>query len=177
MIMRAVVVLCWKLGPALAAGNIVVLKTSELTPLSTFRLSPLPVEAPGFPDGVVNIVDGYGTTAGQAISESMIIDKVVFTGSSLIGHRIMEAAAKSNLKKVSLELGGKNLSIIFDDVDLEQIVKWTAHGVSYIAYTIVRPYLLSFCMNHGQARTYGSRIFVHAGIYDKFLKMFTAHVS
>jgi hypothetical protein len=78
------------------------------------------VEAPGFPDGVVNMVDGYGTTAGQTISESMIIDTVAFTGSSLIGRGIMEAAAKSNLKKISLELGGKNLSIIFDDVDLEQ---------------------------------------------------------
>ncbi|KAJ8582105.1 ALDH-like protein [Rhizopogon salebrosus TDB-379] len=138
-----------ELGPALTAGNILVLKTSELTPLSTFRLCPLLVEAPGFPDGVVNIVDGYGTTAGQTISESMIIDQVAFTGSSPIGHRIMEAAAKFNLKKISLELGGKNLSIIFDDVDLEQIVKWTS----------------------------GSRIFVHAGIYDKFLKKFTAHVS
>jgi acyl-CoA reductase-like NAD-dependent aldehyde dehydrogenase len=113
-------VLCWKLGPALAAGNIVVLKPSELTPLSTFRLCPLLVEAPGFPDGVVNIVDGYGTTAGQVISESMIIDKVAFTGSSLIRRGIMEAAAKSDLEKISLELGGKNLSIIFDDVDLGQ---------------------------------------------------------
>ncbi|KAJ8580022.1 putative 1-pyrroline-5-carboxylate dehydrogenase [Rhizopogon salebrosus TDB-379] len=151
--------LSWKIGPALAAGNTVVLKPSELTPLTALRLCPLLVEA-GFPDGVINIVTGYGSTAGQAISESMIIEKVAFTGSTLVGRKIMEAAAKSNLKKVTLELGGKSPSIIFDDVDLEQTVKWVAHGIF---------------MNHGQACTAGSRIFIQAGIYDAFLKKFTDH--
>ncbi|KAG1733659.1 putative 1-pyrroline-5-carboxylate dehydrogenase [Suillus paluster] len=151
--------LSWKIGPALAAGNTVILKPSELTPLTALRLCPLLVEA-GFPDGVINIVNGYGSTAGQALSENNIVDKVAFTGSTLTGRKIMETAAKSNLKKVSLELGGKSPSVIFDDVDLEQTVKWVAHGIF---------------MNHGQACTAGSRIFVQAGIYDEFLKRFTAH--
>jgi aldehyde dehydrogenase (NAD+) len=166
--------LSWKIGPALAAGNTVVLKPSELTPLTALRLCPLLVEA-GFPDGVINIVTGYGSTAGQAISESMIIEKVAFTGSTLVGRKIMEAAAKSNLKKVTLELGGKSPSIIFDDVDLEQTVKWVAHGILYVRLFIVEPYSPSFSMNHGQACTAGSRIFIQAGIYDAFLKKFTDH--
>ncbi|KAG2366983.1 putative 1-pyrroline-5-carboxylate dehydrogenase [Suillus spraguei] len=151
--------LSWKIGPALAAGNAVILKPSELTPLTALRLCPLFVEA-GFPDGVVNIVNGYGSTAGQALSQHMMVDKIAFTGSTLTGRKIMEAAAKSNLKKVTLELGGKSPSIIFDDVDLQQTVKWVSHGIF---------------MNHGQACTAGSRIFVQAGIYDKFLKAFTEH--
>ncbi|KAG0697387.1 putative 1-pyrroline-5-carboxylate dehydrogenase [Suillus ampliporus] len=151
--------LSWKIGPALAAGNTVILKPSELTPLTALRLCPLIVEA-GFPDGVVNVVNGYGSTAGQALSENNIVDKIAFTGSTLTGRRIMETAAKSNLKKVTLELGGKSPSVIFDDIDLEQTVKWVAHGIF---------------MNHGQACTAGSRIFVQAGIYDKFMKKFTEH--
>jgi aldehyde dehydrogenase (NAD+) len=117
------------------------------------------VEA-GFPDGVINIVNGYGSTAGQALSEHMTVDKIAFTGSTLTGRKIMEVASKTNLKKVTLELGGKSPGIIFDDVDLEQTVKWVSHGIF---------------MNHGQACTAGSRIFVQAGIYDKFLKAFTEH--
>lgn len=151
--------LSWKIGPALAAGNAVILKPSELTPLTALRLCPLFVEA-GFPDGVINIVNGYGSTAGQALSEHMTVDKIAFTGSTLTGRKIMEAASKTNLKKVTLELGGKSPSIIFDDVDLEQTVKWVSHGIF---------------LNHGQACTAGSRIFVQAGIYDKFLKAFTEH--
>lgn len=151
--------LSWKIGPALAAGNAVVLKPSELTPLTALRLCPLFVEA-GFPPGVINIVNGYGSTAGQALSENMIVDKIAFTGSTLTGRKVMEAAAKSNLKKVTLELGGKSPSVIFDDVDVEQTVKWVAHGIF---------------MNHGQACTAGSRIFIQAGIYDEFLKKFTEH--
>jgi len=120
--------LSWKIGPALAAGNTLILKPSELTPLTALRLCPLFVEA-GFPDGVINVVNGYGSTAGQAISENMIIEKVAFTGSTIVGRKVMEAAAKSNLKKVTLELGGKNPSIIFDDVELEQTVKWVGHGI------------------------------------------------
>ncbi|OJA09451.1 hypothetical protein AZE42_02624 [Rhizopogon vesiculosus] len=153
--------LSWKIAPALAAGNTIVLKPSELTPLTALRLCPLLVEA-GFPDGVINIVSGYGSIAGQAISENMIIEKVAFTGSTLVGRKVMEAAAKSNLKKVTLELGGKSPSIIFDDVDLEQAVKWVGHGIF---------------LNHGQACTAGSRIFVQEGIYDAFMKKFAEHAS
>ena len=166
--------LSWKIGPALAAGNTIVLKPSELTPLTALRLCPLLIEA-GFPDGVINIVNGYGTTAGQAICENMTIEKVAFTGSTLTGRRVMEAAAKSNLKKVTLELGGKSPSIIFDDVDLKQTVKWVAHGILYVPCMIVEPYSPSFSMNHGQACTAGSRIFIQAGIYDEFMKKFAEH--
>jgi aldehyde dehydrogenase (NAD+) len=130
--------LSWKIGPALAAGNAVILKPSELTPLTALRLCPLFVEA-GFPDGVINIVNGYGSTAGQALSEHMAVDKIAFTGSTLTGRKIMEAAAKTNLKKVTLELGGKSPSVIFDDVDLEQTVKWVSHGILYVACIITEP--------------------------------------
>jgi len=153
--------LSFKLGPALAAGNAVIVKPSELTPLTALRLCPLFVEA-GFPDGVINVVSGYGSTAGQALSEHMDVDKITFTGSTLTGRKIMETASKTNLKKITLELGGKSPSVIFDDVDLEQTVKWVSHGIF---------------MNHGQACTAGSRIFVQAGIYDRFLKAFTEHAS
>jgi len=132
----------WKIGPALATGNTIVLKPSELTPLTALRLCTLIVEA-GFPDGVVNVVTGYGNTAGQAISENMIIEKVAFTGSTLVGRKIMEAAAKSNLKKVTLELGGKSPSIVFDDVDMEQTVKWVAHGILYVTFILAGALLTS----------------------------------
>ncbi len=120
--------LAWKLGPALATGNAVILKPSEFTPLSALRVADLIVEA-GFPPGAVNIVNGYGHTAGQAIAEHMDIEKVAFTGSTLVGRKIMEYAAKSNLKNVTLELGGKSPNIILDDADLDQAVAWAAHGV------------------------------------------------
>ncbi|KAJ7071267.1 aldehyde dehydrogenase domain-containing protein [Mycena amicta] len=147
----------WKLGPALATGNTVVLKPSEFTPLTALKMCSLIKEA-GFPDGVVNILVGYGNTVGQAISEHMDIQKIAFTGSTLVGRKIMAAAANSNLKNVTLELGGKSPNIIFDDADLDQAVAWAAHGVFW---------------NHGQACCAGSRIFVQAGIYDKFLAAFT----
>jgi aldehyde dehydrogenase (NAD+) len=146
-----------KLAPALACGNTVVAKPSEFTPLSALYLCTLIREA-GFPPGVVNIVPGYGDTAGQAVSESMIIDKVAFTGSTLTGRKIMEAAARSNLKKISLELGGKSPSIIFDDADVDQAVKWAINGIF---------------MNQGEICIAGSRIYVQAGIYDDFLQKFT----
>ncbi|GLB45581.1 putative aldehyde dehydrogenase [Lyophyllum shimeji] len=114
------------------------------------------------PPGVVNILTGYGNTVGQAISTHMRIDKVAFTGSTLVGRKVMEAAAKSNLKQVTLELGGKSPNIIFNDADLEQAVNWSAHGIFW---------------NHGQACCAGSRIFVQAGIYDEFLKRFTARAQ
>lgn len=113
----------------------------------------------GFPPGVVNIVNGYGATVGETISRHLHIDKVAFTGSTLVGRRVMKAAAETNLKDVSLELGGKSPNIIFDDCDIDQAVSWTVHGIFW---------------NHGQACCAGSRIFVHAKIYDEFLAKFTA---
>ncbi|KAF4610319.1 hypothetical protein D9613_010285 [Agrocybe pediades] len=148
----------WKIAPALATGNTIVLKPSEFTPLTAIRMCGLIKEA-GIPDGVVNIVTGYGQTVGAAISAHMKIEKVAFTGSTLVGRKIMEAAAKSNLKTVTLELGGKSPNIIYDDADLEQAVNWAAHGIFW---------------NHGQACCAGSRIFVQAGIYDKFMEKFVA---
>ena len=113
----------WKLAPALATGNAVVLKPSEVTPLSALKLAELVKEA-GFPDGVFNVIVGYGATAGQAITEHPGIGKVSFTGSTLVGRKVMETAAKTNLKRVTLELGGKSPTIVFDDADLEQSIKW-----------------------------------------------------
>ncbi|KAI0791844.1 aldehyde dehydrogenase [Abortiporus biennis] len=152
-----IMMIAWKLGPALATGNTVVLKPSELTPLTALRMAELINEA-GFPLGVVNIVIGYGNTVGQAISEHMDIEKVAFTGSTLVGRKIMEASATTNLKKVTLELGGKSPNIIFDDANLEQAVAWAAHGIFW---------------NHGQSCSAGSRIMVQEGIYEEFLKLFT----
>ncbi|KAF9232075.1 aldehyde dehydrogenase domain-containing protein [Melanogaster broomeanus] len=148
----------WKIGPALATGNTIVLKPSEFTPLNAIRMAHLIQEA-GFPPGVVNILTGYGNTVGNAISHHMKIEKVAFTGSTLVGRKVMEAAAKSNLKNVTLELGGKSPNIIFDDADLEQAVNWAAFGIFW---------------NHGQTCCAGSRIFVQEGIYDEFLQRFTA---
>ncbi|KAK0450315.1 aldehyde dehydrogenase [Desarmillaria tabescens] len=138
------VMAAWKLGPALATGNTVSSegvhifqtleripnssKPSELTPLTAQRLCDFIIEA-GFPPGVVNVVNGYGNTVGQAISEHPDISKVAFTGSTLVGRKIQEASAKSNLKAVSLELGGKSPCIIFDDANIEQAVKWAASGI------------------------------------------------
>jgi aldehyde dehydrogenase (NAD+) len=118
----------WKLGPALATGNVIVLKPSEFTPLTALRMCSLINEA-GFPPGVVNVVIGYGNTAGQAISEHPDIHKVAFTGSTLVGRKVMEAAAKSNLKNVTLELGGKSPNIIFNDADLDLAIDWSSHGI------------------------------------------------
>jgi aldehyde dehydrogenase (NAD+) len=125
---NSVLMLSWKLGPALATGNSVVLKPSEFTPLTAMIVTELINEA-GFPPGSVNIVTGYGPTVGQAISEHMGIEKVAFTGSTLVGRKIMEAAAKSNLKNVTLELGGKSPNIIFNDANLEQAVNWALYGI------------------------------------------------
>ena len=120
--------LAWKFGPALATGNAIVLKPSEFTPLTALRMCSLVIEA-GFPPGVVNVVTGYGNTAGQAVSEHLGIDKVAFTGSTLVGRKVMEAAARSNLKNVTLELGGKSPNIIFNDADLDLAIDWSAHGI------------------------------------------------
>ncbi|KAI6034639.1 aldehyde dehydrogenase [Pisolithus microcarpus] len=147
----------WKIAPALATGNTVVLKPSEFTPLTAIRMCHLAQEA-GFPPGVLNVVTGYGNIVGSAISSHMRIQKIAFTGSTLVGRKIMEAAAKSNLKNVTLELGGKSPNIIFNDADLEQAVHWAMLGVFF---------------NQGQSCIAGSRIFVQEGIYEEFLKRFT----
>ncbi|TFY75045.1 hypothetical protein EWM64_g8967 [Hericium alpestre] len=147
-----------KVGPALAAGNTVVIKPSEVNPLTTLRFCSLVKEA-GIPNGVINVVVGYGHTVGCAITEHMDIDKVAFTGSTAAGKKIMESAARSNLKKITLELGGKNPAIIFDDADLDKAVKWASHGSFF---------------NAGQVCVATSRLFVHTSIYDEFLARFTA---
>jgi aldehyde dehydrogenase (NAD+) len=152
-----ILLLTWKIGPALATGNTIVVKPSEFTPLTAIRMASLIQEA-GFPPGVVNIITGYGQTVGQAISEHPLIEKISFTGSTLVGRKIMEAAAKTNLKDVTLELGGKSPNIIFNDADLEKAAEWSAHGIFW---------------NHGQTCCAGSRIYVQSGIYDRFLDLFT----
>jgi aldehyde dehydrogenase (NAD+) len=126
-----VLMMSWKIAPALATGNAIVLKPSEFTPLTAIRVCHLINEA-GFPPGVVNILTGYGNTVGHAISHHMGIDKIAFTGSTLVGRKILEASGKSNLKNVTLELGGKSPNIIFDDADLEQAVNWAAFGILYV---------------------------------------------
>ena len=118
----------WKLAPALATGNTVVMKPAEQTPLSALRIGELVVEA-GFPEGVLNLLPGFGPTAGAAIARHMDVDKVAFTGSTEVGHLIMEAAAKSNLKRVTLELGGKSPNIVFADTDLDEAVEGAHFGL------------------------------------------------
>ena len=111
----------WKIGPAIACGNTVVLKTAEQTPLSALVAANLVKEA-GFPPGVINIISGFGKIAGAALSSHMDVDKVAFTGSTVVGRQIMKAAAGSNLKKVTLELGGKSPNIVFNDADIENAI-------------------------------------------------------
>jgi aldehyde dehydrogenase (NAD+) len=150
-----------KLGPALSMGNTVVLKPAEQTPLTALRLGELIVEA-GFPPGVVNILPGYGPTAGAAIANHMDIDKVAFTGSGEVGHLIMEAAGRSNLKRVSLELGGKSPNIVFADADMDQAIEGSHFAVFF---------------NQGQACCAGSRLFVEDKVYDEFVDKSVARAS
>ncbi|KAE9403857.1 aldehyde dehydrogenase [Gymnopus androsaceus JB14] len=138
----------WKIAPALATGNVVVLK----------------VRYTGFPPGVVNIIPGFGHTAGAAIASHPHIRKVAFTGSIITGRKIQEASAKSNLKVVTLELGGKSPNIIFEDADLEQAIKWAAVGILSV-------YL--FHDHDCQVCVAGSRIFVQEKIYDTFMQGFS----
>ncbi|HXW54592.1 MAG TPA: aldehyde dehydrogenase family protein [Candidatus Cybelea sp.] len=143
----------WKLGPALAAGCAIVLKPAEQTPLSALRLGELIGEA-GFPDGVVNIVPGYGETAGAALAAHPDVDKVAFTGSTEVGKLILNAAA-GNLKKVSLELGGKSPNIILGDADLDTAISGAASAIFF---------------NHGQCCCAGSRLFVEEKVFDKVVE-------
>jgi phenylacetaldehyde dehydrogenase len=139
----------WKLAPALAAGCTVVLKPAEQTPLTALRLGELLLEA-GVPDGVVNVVPGFGHTAGAALAAHPDVDKVAFTGSTEVGRMIVQASA-GNLKKVSLELGGKSPNIIFADADVEAAIAGAASAIFF---------------NQGEACTAGSRLFVEEPIYD-----------
>jgi aldehyde dehydrogenase (NAD+) len=147
----------WKMGPALAAGNTVVIKPSEITPLTTLRVGELMMDV-GFPPGVVNIVTGYGLTVGQRIAEHREIGKVSFTGSTAVGRKIVEASA-GKLKKVQLELGGKGPNIIFQDADIPAAVGGSAFAIFH---------------NQGQACIAGSRLIVHEAVKDEFLERFIA---
>ncbi|MFY9911437.1 MAG: aldehyde dehydrogenase family protein, partial [Candidatus Sulfotelmatobacter sp.] len=140
----------WKLGPALACGCTVVLKPAEQTPLSALRLGELIMEA-GFPEGVVNIVPGYGETAGAALAARPDVDKIAFTGSTEVGKLIVHAAT-GNLKKVSLELGGKSPNVVYKDADLETAIPGAASAIFF---------------NHGQCCCAGSRLYIEKPIFDQ----------
>lgn len=144
----------WKLGPALATGNVVVLKPAEQTPLTALYVASLVAEA-GFPPGVVNVIPGYGPTAGMAIAEHMEVDKVAFTGSTEVGHLIQQASGRSNLKNTTLELGGKSPNIVFADSNLDDAVSQSHFALFF---------------NQGQCCCAGSRCFVEEPIYDEFVK-------
>ncbi len=140
----------WKLGPALATGCTVVLKPAEQTPLSSLRLGELIIEA-GFPEGVVNIVPGYGETAGAALAAHLDVDKVAFTGSTEVGRMIVHAAA-GNLKRVSLELGGKSPNVVFQDADMDVAIPGAASAIFF---------------NHGQCCCAGSRLYIEKEVFDR----------
>ncbi|KAI5954354.1 hypothetical protein KGF54_002129 [Candida jiufengensis] len=150
----------WKLAPALAAGNVIILKTSEITPLSLLNVARLFKEV-GFPPGVVNIISGYGATAGTALCVHPDIAKIAFTGSTATG-KLISKAASDTMKAVTLELGGKSPLIIRADADLDQAVKWAAIGIM---------------SNQGQICTATSRIYVQESIYEKFLEAYATHVK
>ncbi|HYI96901.1 MAG TPA: aldehyde dehydrogenase family protein [Bryobacteraceae bacterium] len=151
----------WKLAPALATGNTVVMKPAEQTPLTALRIGELILEA-GFPPGVVNILPGYGPTAGAAIAEHMDVDKVAFTGSTEVGHIIMQAAARTNLKRVTLELGGKSPNIVFADADMDAAVE----GAHFALF-----------FNQGQCCCAGSRTYVDEKCYDEFVEKSVARAK
>jgi betaine-aldehyde dehydrogenase len=147
----------WKMGPALAAGNTVVMKPAELTPLSTLRVAELAKQV-GFPKGVINIVPGYGNVAGQYLAEHPDVDKIAFTGSTAVGRKIVQASA-GNLKRVQLELGGKGANIVFDDANVQAAIGGSAFAIFH---------------NQGQACIAGSRLILHEKIADQFLEGFLA---
>jgi aldehyde dehydrogenase (NAD+) len=151
----------WKLGPALATGCTIVLKPAEQTPLTALRVAELAMEA-GLPEGVLNVIPGYGETAGAAIAEHMDVDKVAFTGSTEVGKLIMQAAAKSNLKRVTLELGGKSPNIVFADSDLDAAVEGAFFALFF---------------NQGQCCCAGSRLFVEGKIHDQFVEKLHARTK
>jgi len=141
----------WKLAPALAAGCTIVLKVAEETPMSAIRLGEL-IQEVGFPPGVVNIITGFGETAGAALSAHPDVDKIAFTGSTEVGKLIVKAAGETNLKKVTLELGGKSPNIVLPDADLESAIPGAANAIFF---------------NHGQCCCAGSRLYVHKDQFDQ----------
>jgi acyl-CoA reductase-like NAD-dependent aldehyde dehydrogenase len=145
----------WKVAPALACANSVVLKPAEETPFTAIRLAEICSDA-GIPDGVVNVVTGLGVEAGRALASHPGVDKVAFTGSTDAGRDVVRASA-GNLKRLSLELGGKSPTIVMDDADLPAAVRTSMFGIF---------------MNSGQVCTAGSRILVHRGVYDEFVETF-----
>lgn len=148
----------WKWGPALATGCTVVLKPAEQTPLSALRVAELAQQA-GFPDGVINVIPGFGPTAGAALSSHMDVDKIAFTGEHTTGQIVMTAAAQSNLKRVSLELGGKSPNVVFADADLDAAVEGAYFGLFF---------------NQGQCCCAGSRLFVEENVHDQFVEKLVA---
>ncbi|MGH1354660.1 MAG: aldehyde dehydrogenase [Thalassovita sp.] len=152
----------WKLAPALAAGNSVVLKPAETASLSLLRLAEICTQA-GLPDGVLNVVTGYGHETGEALALSMDVDVMVFTGSGMTGRRLLEYAAQSNLKRTYLELGGKSPNIVFADVeDLDHAAKVSAMGIF---------------RNSGQVCVAGSRLLVQSAIHDEFVARMAHHAK
>ncbi len=151
----------WKLAPALATGNTVVMKPAEQTPLTALRIAELILEA-GFPEGVVNMLPGYGPTAGAALSRHMDVDKIAFTGSTEVGHLIMQAAATSNLKRVTLELGGKSPNIVFADADMDAAIEGSHFALFF---------------NQGQCCCAGSRLFVEEKCYDEVVEKSAARAK
>ena len=149
----------WKLGPALAAGCTIVMKTAEQTPLTGLRIGELIKEA-GFPDGVVNIISGYGEDAGAYLSTHPDVDKVAFTGSTEVGLKIMQTSSIYGLKRVTLELGGKSANIICEDANVDDAVAQAHLGLFF---------------NQGQCCIAGSRTFVHEKIYDEFAEKSAKH--
>jgi len=152
--------MAWKVGPALACGNTVVLKAAEQTPLSILYFATLVKEA-GFPPGVVNLLNGYGNDGGAAIASHVDVDKIAFTGSTATGKQIMKMASV-NMKSITLETGGKSPLLVFADADLEQAVKWSHVGIM---------------SNMGQICTATSRILVQEEVYEKFVEMFKEQVK
>ncbi|OQR71772.1 aldehyde dehydrogenase, partial [Tropilaelaps mercedesae] len=144
----------WKLGPALSMGNTVVMKPAEQTPLTALYVAQLAKEA-GFPPGVLNIIPGYGPTAGHAISTHPDVNKVAFTGSTHVGTLVMQDAASTNLKRVTLELGGKSPNVVFADADIDHAIETSHFGLFF---------------NQGQCCCAGSRLFVEDRIYDQFVE-------
>jgi aldehyde dehydrogenase (NAD+) len=148
-----VMLAAWKIAPALACGCSVVLKPSEMTPLGALRLAECASEA-GLPEGVLNVVTGYGATAGEALARHMDVDKISFTGSIRTARALLKASSESNLKRVTLELGGKSPNIIFPDADLEGALKAAFWGIF---------------LNKGEVCSAGSRLLVHSDIHDDFV--------
>ena len=152
--------LAWKIAPALACGNVVVLKPAEQTPLSALYFGKLVQEA-GLPPGVVNIISGLGSITGQALAEHKGVDKIAFTGSTVTGKAVMRAAA-INLKSLTLECGGKSPLLIFEDANITEAVKAAHAGIMY---------------NSGQVCTATSRVYVHEKVYDQFLEQLARYTK